>query len=670
MPIRLSGMSSGLDTDTIVKELVAAYATKKDNYVKKQTKLEWTMDAWKEVNTKVYGFYTSTLSGMRYSSSYNLRTTTITDSKVAQVSASAGAVTSTQTLAVKQLAASGYLTGGEVTSDSGNKVTGNTKLSDLGITSGSVMLGDKEIELSGDMSVAKLTARFKEAGVAATFDEGTGRFFVSSTTSGAAKEFSLTAGDSDGFAALSKLGLVSFTDVNGEETAELKRYREYAALDFDAAAEADERFESAKWTVESYTSSLTTAVKNANDSIKSLTDSNEKLQKQLDELKAEDYDTEDAFDEARSKIQTQIDDNNTKLAEQQAIINEKQPLLENPDALQEKINELNGAIRADIEADINDERAIASDIVSRYDSGMLSNSSDSARITGKDAIIKLNGATFISNTNSFSINGLNINATSTTVTTETDENGNVVEKDNAVTINTAVDTEGIYNKIKSMLSAYNEMISYIDGLYYADSADGYEPLTDDEKEAMTDKQIEDWEEKIKESLLRRDTTLGSLSSSLRTEFLSFSLTVNGKSYSMSTLGIGTGSYFTTDKENRSVLHIDGDSDDSITSGNADKLMAAISEDPDAVIEYFQKLSQNIYNTLGKKMSSSSLSSAFTIYNDKQMSSQYSEYQNKIDDWEERLEKYEESYYKKFSAMETALSKLQSQQTSLTSMLGG
>ncbi len=670
MPIRLSGMSSGLDTDTIVQELVAAYSTKKDNYVKKQTKLEWTMDAWKEVNTKVYGFYTSTLSSMRYSSSYNLRTTTITDDKVAQVTASAGAVTSTQSLAVKQLAASGYFTGGEVTSETGDKVTNNTKLSDLGITSGTVMLGDKEIELSGDMSVAKFTARLKEAGVTASFDDVTGRFFVSSTTSGAAKEFSITAGDAYGFEALSKLGLVSFKDVDGEETAELKRYREYAAADFDDMAEADERFEQAKWTVDSYKTSLTSAVKSANDTIKSLTSSNEKLQKQLDELKAEDYDTEEAFNAAKDKLQTQIDENNTKIAAQQSIIDEKQPYLEDDELLEAKVNELNAAIRADIEADISDEIATAADIVSRYESGLLSNSSDSARITAKDAIIKLNGATFTSNTNSFSINGLNINATSTTVTTEVDEDGNTIEKDNAVTINTAVDTEGIYNKIKSMLSAYNEMISYIDGLYYADDADGYEPLTDDEKEAMTDKQIEDWEEKIKESLLRRDTTLGSLSSSLRTEFLSFSLTINGKSYSLSKLGIGTGSYFSTDQENRSVLHIDGDADDSITSGNADKLMAAISEDPDAVIEYFQKLSQNIYNTLGKKMSSSSLSSAFTIYNDKQMSSQYSEYQSKIDDWEERIEKYEESYYKKFSSMETALSKLQSQQSSLSSMLGG
>ena len=114
MAIRLSGMNSGLDTDAMVQELVSAYALKKETYVKKQTKQEWTMDAWKDINTKVYGFYTNTLSNMRYSSNYNLRKASISNSSIAQVSASNGAVTSTQSLAVKQLASSAYMTGGEI----------------------------------------------------------------------------------------------------------------------------------------------------------------------------------------------------------------------------------------------------------------------------------------------------------------------------------------------------------------------------------------------------------------------------------------------------------------------------------------------------------------------------------------------------------------------------
>lgn len=41
MPIRLSGMNSGLDTDSIVTELVKAKSEKKNKLIKAQTKLEW-----------------------------------------------------------------------------------------------------------------------------------------------------------------------------------------------------------------------------------------------------------------------------------------------------------------------------------------------------------------------------------------------------------------------------------------------------------------------------------------------------------------------------------------------------------------------------------------------------------------------------------------------------
>ena len=45
MPIRMTGMVSGLDTDSIVKELVSAYSTKKEKYEKEQTKLGWKQES-------------------------------------------------------------------------------------------------------------------------------------------------------------------------------------------------------------------------------------------------------------------------------------------------------------------------------------------------------------------------------------------------------------------------------------------------------------------------------------------------------------------------------------------------------------------------------------------------------------------------------------------------
>ena len=72
MAIRLSGMTSGLDTDSIVKAMVSSYTTRKEKYQKAQTKLEWTQDAWKSLNTKVYSLY-SNISNLRFSTAYNLR---------------------------------------------------------------------------------------------------------------------------------------------------------------------------------------------------------------------------------------------------------------------------------------------------------------------------------------------------------------------------------------------------------------------------------------------------------------------------------------------------------------------------------------------------------------------------------------------------------------------
>ena len=48
MAIRLSGMVSGMDTESLVSALVSSYKLKKDNLVKAQTKLSWKQEKWKK----------------------------------------------------------------------------------------------------------------------------------------------------------------------------------------------------------------------------------------------------------------------------------------------------------------------------------------------------------------------------------------------------------------------------------------------------------------------------------------------------------------------------------------------------------------------------------------------------------------------------------------------
>lgn len=290
-------------------------------------------------------------------------------------------------------------------------------------------------------------------------------------------------------------------------------------------------------------------------------------------------------------------------------------------------------------------------------SSTLTNSG-AKKIDGCDSEIKLNGITYTSSLNTYSINGLSITAMQATGDGDT----------NAITVTTATDTQAIYDKIKSFLTQYNSLINEMTSLYNADTAKGYEPLTDDEKSAMSDSEVEKWEEKIKSSLLRRDDSLESVMN-LMTNAMSQPVTIDGKKYYLSSFGIKTLGFLNAPENQQNAYHIDGDEDDTATSGNEDKLMAMINSDPDTVVSFMQQLTTNLYDAIGTKMKSSSVSSIYKVYNDKEMASEYSDYTTTIKKWEQKLQDQEDAYYKKFSAMETALSKLQSQTSSLSNLFG-
>ena len=274
------------------------------------------------------------------------------------------------------------------------------------------------------------------------------------------------------------------------------------------------------------------------------------------------------------------------------------------------------------------------------------------KVAGQDSEIELNGVKYTGDSNSYSINGLTIEALAET-------------GDSAISITTSTDTQGVYDKVKDFLTEYNNIINEMTKLYNADSAGSYEPLTDDEKDQMSDKEIEKWETKIKDSLLRRDSTLGSVMTAMQTAMMS-SVEIGGKKYSLSSFGISTLGFLNAAENEQNAYHIDGDEDDTNTSGKTDKLMAAINDDPDTVMQFMQQLSTNLYSAIGDKMKSTDLSSAFTIYNDKQMKTEYTNYTKTIKEWEKKISDREDYYYNKFTQMESAMTKLNSTQSSISS----
>ena len=272
-------------------------------------------------------------------------------------------------------------------------------------------------------------------------------------------------------------------------------------------------------------------------------------------------------------------------------------------------------------------------LVSAPDGSTSADSGYAVKIKGADAKITLDGATYTGSTNDFSINGINISATGKTTA--------------PVTITTSQDTQGLYDKVKDFLTQYNEVINDLTASYNAASAKGYEPLTDEQKASMSDTEVEKWEDKIKASLLRRDGTLDGVINTM-TNAMSKSYKVGDKTMSWSTFGVHTLGFLNSAENEQNAYHIDGDEDDSLTSGNADKLMAALTSDPDSVIDFMQQSVSGLYKGIDQKMKSTSMRSAYTVYNDKEMASEYSDYSDVIKQWTTRLTEMEDKYYKQFA----------------------
>ena len=620
--MRLTGLMSGMDTESIIQQLVSAKQTKVDDAKKAQTKLEWKQTAWKELNTKIKNLQSKYISTMRFSTAYSKRTTKVSNSSAVSVITGENAVKGVQSLKINKLAKTGYLTGAELKGKDGS-LTVASKVSDIegfsaggafNITSGS---NSVDVTVTEDTTISDVLNKLKEAGVNASFDAKNQRFFVSASASGLDSDFSITASDSAGDAALSLLGLkTKIGSGEGEDNATYKKYAELAAFYVEGDKSATLNKINADGRI---TNAINSRVNSYLEQYKSLLSSRDSAS-QMKDL------TDNYIDVTST---TDADGKVTYSATAKA------------------------ALTAEVEDSYYNSVQYAAKVIADG-----SASGGATKVSGQDAEIVLNGATFTGNTNVFEINGLTFTALSTTAAGE------------EITVTTEDDVDGIYDMVKGFLKEYNSLINEMDKLYNADSAKGYEPLTDDEKDAMSDTEVEKYEQKIKDALLRRDSNLSTISSALK-EVMSAGIEINGKTMYLSNFGINTLGYFEAADNEKNAYHIDGDPDDTSTSGNADVLKSMISTDPDTVVSFFSTLSKNLYDKMSSLSKSVDGYRTFgNFYDDKKMKSDYDDYKTKISELEEKLNDYEDKWYSKFSKMETALAKLQSNSSAVTSLLGG
>ena len=92
MPMRLSGLMSGMDTESIISQLVEAKKTKVTKAVKAQKTLKYKQDAWKTLNTQIKSLHMKTLSDLRFEGSFIKKTTKVSNSSIVSVITGEGAM--------------------------------------------------------------------------------------------------------------------------------------------------------------------------------------------------------------------------------------------------------------------------------------------------------------------------------------------------------------------------------------------------------------------------------------------------------------------------------------------------------------------------------------------------------------------------------------------------
>lgn len=760
--LRMTGMYSGMDTESVIQQLVKAKSQKVTNLKHDQKKLEWKTAKWQDLNKRIYKLYTGTLSNMRLAGSYAKKKTTISDPTKATISAGDGAVNGVQSLEVKQLAKSGYLTGAAI-SRKVHKVTGDTKLSELNVGTGTLELtvnGTKlgtTITADADDTVDDFITRFnttyaandikmelKDGRITVTGasggDPAGGQTFGFSTTGSVGQSVVAALGLSDmtpgdnvsGVATGKKIRLPGDTSKDetnttleelnikdGKLTINVTGYPDDNHNAADARSKVIEIDVSKDMTVEQFVAKFNKENADEHTGLKmSVENGRVSIQRSIDDGYAftlssssdtagntllQGFGLKDIGGVAQSgtdkitgsmvsklnsdtvssdyKLDSKLSDIDSALVGQRLTLTVGQGASAKETSIEitadTKISELLNSLReggVNASFDETNQRffisstgtgsakefklegtndALASlglDTNATYENG-----STATRIWAEDAQITLNGAEFTSDTNTFTINGLSITA-------------NALTTDGPISITTDTDYDGIYDMIKDFITEYNDIMNEMTKLYNADSARKYTMLSDEEKEAMSDDEVEQWEGVIKDSLLRRDKDLYTVMQCM-TGAINKGYDIGGETLYLVNFGVGTGSYFDTEKAERNALHIMGDSDDEKYSDEKNKLKEAIAADPDKVIELFTTMSKEMYGSLQKTMASTDYRSIYKVYDDKRMKTEYDDYTKKIKEAQKKLDAYEDKWYKKFSAMEVALSKLQSSQNSLASMLG-
>lgn len=635
---RVTGLSSGIDVDSIVEQLMTANKTKLNKLNQKEQLAEWKQEAYRDIISDIQDFsdtYFKTGSDSNIMSKKYFQAYGITSSNTALTAeATANASSGSHAITVSQLAtaATKTSTNSLATDITGTIASSSIDYSTLAGTSFTLTIDDTDYTISLDSTVTDL-ASLQDA-----IDSVVGDNKVTiDDTSDSSGYLTLTAADS-GVQAL------TLSDPDSDDAT--------SSLSILGLTSGQSNRISTSSTLATLATSMGIT---ANDF----------------------FDDDGQVELTINGVDFSFDKTETTLSEMITEIN-------NSDAgVTMKYDELSGKLI------MTADKTGAGNTLSVTETG----SSFLKSVFGATDITTVSGVSTTTMTAAgqdakLTVDGVSLTRSSNTVTVDGVTYTFTDEITTAATVSLTQDADTIYDNISKFVDSYNTLLESINDKLNEDYDDDYPPLTDDQKEDMSDDEIEKWETKAKTGLLSSDNTLQTFVSNLRQALMD---SVSGTK--LASIGITTGTY-----DEQGKLYID-----------EDKLKEAIQSDSEGVMNLFTQQSETYPTTAtARKLSTSERAVrykeeglSYRIYDilqnnistltdsngnkgllllkagvendssetDNALSDEITEIQKKIDKEEDRLDDLSDRLYEQYTTLETYINQMNSQLSSLSSMMG-
>ena len=550
-PIRFGGLASGIDTDTIIKQLMQAERAPVDKLEQKKQATEWKRDAYREINRSLMTLRNSAVDLM-FSRNFYAKTSSSSDeSRVSVVAGPSSGNTAIRDDSVSALATAATVTAIPLTSADG-AVTRTTKLSDM---------------------------KFTPTSRSATLDTATKEWTFSPPPKAGSVQL-LDASDSplvDGTYSVDAAGKVTMTD----------------GSDIPAGTKA------------TFTSGYELELRSVKDG-------------------------------AMQKIQ---------LSEDATVDNLMAALNGKDTGISAFFEPISGKL-ALTQKQTGSTAVIEFDAATQAALGIAPGDASKA---GSDAQFMLNGIPMTQSSNTVTIDNMTLTLKSTFAS-------------GPVTLSAATDTQKIFDSIKGFVDKYNETIDLMNKKTREERFRSFAPLTQAQRDELSEDEIKKWEEKAMSGMLRGDTILRGTMDTLRSKWSGATSTTNDLDMSrLFQIGLSTGSDFT----NGGKIEL-----------NEEKLKAAIEKDPEQVYKLFTdestgRLPQIRDTAKDSRETITRIAGAdgagAPTYS---MGREMTQMDTRIKRLNDLLIDKENAYYRRFAAMETAMNQANSQAASLQQFLGG